>query len=469
MWYENTSSSQLYLGEGKMEGAGFAHGVRRRLVGIPVSLVGIWALFWCAQTAAADLSTSIPVHFSVGPDCSQDLVVSTLKSAKSTVLINAYELRDSLVTDTLVALIRRDVKVLVLVEANPVGLITQTSVKDLQTIQDEMNQHVDPAGRWNRIWLIGAPPKQKGRYSFDHAKYMVIDSNLVFVSSDNFVEPAFPDSGLTGYRGWQVAVEDPILANAVTDIFHEDLDASFGDVQDFKQAKLRVTTKSSRPLAPRKADLSEESGLAAAVTLITSPNTPRPDDGVLGPGGSTDALVKVMQNAHSHLEFEMLSLPLYWQAGGGGKNVSPLVSAVVTAAKAGAQVRVLLNDESVFGMSAEDPPPEMSMIESANRNEATVAYLQHVARCQNLPLHARIVNLAAAGLLVLHNKGLLLDDGLNREYALIGSINGTKGSAMDNREVALLVQSTDASKYYGEAFQRDWNASPEVADSTPCE
>ncbi len=423
----------------------------------------LWAWLGGISPAAADFH----VQFSVSPDSSQELLLSALKSADSQVLINAYEFRHPVLTETIVDLIKNDVGVEILVEANPVGLITKESVEDLQTIQNEMNRpHSKNAS--NHIWMMVNPASGKGRYSYDHAKYVVIDSKFIFVSSDNFVESALPDAGLTGYRGWQVLVEDTNLALEFTRMFHQDVNPAFGDIVDFQKAQLHVGTKSSRPLASRKTELPETSGSVTGVKLITSPNVPQTANGDLGPGGSRDDLVNVIHNAHTHLEIEMLSLPLNWHPAGSGAIMDPLVVAISDAAKQGAQVRVLLNPDTAFGagfMEQDSPAIE----ESSKGNEATVQYLQHLAKCKNLKLEARIVDLQATDLLLVHNKGILADDDHGREYAVVGSINGTQGSAMDNREVALLLESPDASDYYGRAFQSDWDASPEVEDTTPCE
>jgi phosphatidylserine/phosphatidylglycerophosphate/cardiolipin synthase-like enzyme len=45
---------------------------------------------------------------------------------------------------------------------------------------------------------------------------------------------------------------------------------------------------------------------------------------------------------------------------------------------------------------------------------------------------------------------------------LVSSINGTPNSMDNNREVAVLVQSPDAARYYQGFFEFDWTRSPSI-------
>ena len=85
-------------------------------------------------------------------------------------------------------------------------------------------------------------------------------------------------------------------------------------------------------------------------------------------------------------------------------------------------------------------------------NQITVNYLNQIAHCDNLPIEARIVDTRAAGITYIHNKGIIVDS----DIAIVSSINGTQNSAMNNREVAVALQSPEAAKYFGQAFSFDW-------------
>jgi phosphatidylserine/phosphatidylglycerophosphate/cardiolipin synthase-like enzyme len=44
--------------------------------------------------------------------------------------------------------------------------------------------------------------------------------------------------------------------------------------------------------------------------------------------------------------------------------------------------------------------------------------------------------------------------------ALVSSVNGTENSVMNNREVAVIVESPDAAQYFQGAFDFDWGVTP---------
>jgi phosphatidylserine/phosphatidylglycerophosphate/cardiolipin synthase-like enzyme len=89
--------------------------------------------------------------------------------------------------------------------------------------------------------------------------------------------------------------------------------------------------------------------------------------------------------------------------------------------------------------------------------------LERIGRCSKLPVFAKIVDTHAAEIEIIHNKGFLIDRG----QVLVSSINGTRNSVMKNREVGLILDSPDAARYYGDAFDFDWQVSPEIKGD-PC-
>lgn len=425
----------------------------KRRAGFGTALLVSFAVSLSSPQLFAD---GIDAKFGLSPDNSLNLFLSTLDTAKENgqILINTYFFTHPDMVTKLKELIKdRGVSVEMLIEGEPMGKgvlhssMSKESVKALNEIQQEMDAR-DPTGDRNHIWIMQTPNRGERRYVYDHAKYLVVDSDRVLVSSENFVQSAFPTSGNRGNRGWQVVLEDLDLAKKFRDMFKEDSSLSYGDVIDLNGYKSKhPDLPSFPPRPPVKRDqpsLPLGEGSVDKATLITAPDN------------ALDELPKLIERATKRLDVEENDLPKTW----GYKETkveNPLVTAIIQAAQSSVQVRVLLHFS---------PPPADAKEARKSGNQITVEYLQHVARCKKWTnLHARLIHLDATGFLVVHNKGIIVDD-----EVLVSSINGTENSVKNNRETGVLLESRDAAKYYGKAFDDDWKSSPEVADdpNTPC-
>jgi hypothetical protein len=137
----------------------------------------------------------------------------------------------------------------------------------------------------------------------------------------------------------------------------------------------------------------------------------------------------------------------YWGAENSGvaADPNPRLLAYLAAARRGATVRVLL--DAFF---------DNDNLNSPRCNLRTVEYLTAVAQAEGLDLQARRRNPTGQG---LHNKMVLAQiDG--RGWAVVGSLNGSEGSAKLNREVALLVGSDEVYSYLADVFWYDWRVEP---------
>ena len=123
----------------------------------------------------------------------------------------------------------------------------------------------------------------------------------------------------------------------------------------------------------------------------------------------------------------------------------PRLQAYIAAARRGARVRVLL--DSYFDNQDLDSP---------RSNLRTVEYLTAVARTEGLDLEARRGNPTGQG---IHNKMVLAQIG-GRGWTVVGSHNGGEVSAKLNREVALLVGSSEAFIYLADVFWYDRDVTP---------
>jgi phosphatidylserine/phosphatidylglycerophosphate/cardiolipin synthase-like enzyme len=166
---------------------------------------------------------------------------------------------------------------------------------------------------------------------------------------------------------------------------------------------------------------------------------------ILAPDNSLQGVSDAIQGARVSIDIEQMNFDLPWRSEASGQ--SPLVDAVVAAARRGVKVRVLLNDDRVFLRKGETA--------SSLRNPKTVQYFSDLAAKEHLPIEARIADVAAMGVGYIHNKGMLIDG----HETLVSSINWGENSFLRNREAAVLIDSTAINAHYQGLFNSDWNVS----------
>lgn len=419
-------------------------------LGLLSRLVGVYLL---VLTLSFEVF-GFPVQLANSPQNSLALTLSAIHSAQKELLINIYEFTEPSIADAILERIQAGVHVELLQEGEPVGGMSQPAQEIKQELVDAMNR----AGQQDRYFQMKSPMKfmakgQKRRFRYDHAKYMVIDGASLVIGSENYSPTGHPLPSENGNRGWEVWVQEPDLAHSFMQMFSEDTNLSYGDVQVLNSScpfcvPLRTTLYQYLAFhLPRVQNetpwLTVDASLAEKIT---------------SPENSLSGLLKIIRGARKTLDIEQMSFHSDWRE---AKTLSPLFDAVISAAERGVRVRVLLNDENVFFQ-----PPGPAMLKQLklrpldqslriNKNEITVNALNQVARDRGLPLQARIANVKAMGVSKIHNKGVLVDG----EKTLISSINWSENSVTNNREAAVLLTSPEAHRYFGDLFQRDWDSS----------
>lgn len=248
-----------------------------------------------------------------------------------------------------------------------------------------------------------------GRYSTLHAKWIAADGERALVTTDNWNAGAFPPDGEGGTRGYGLLVESEDLALALEDVWERD--ARGPDVRPWEGTAEPVPPATWRPRGP--------TGVALA-----------PFEGrlLLAPDHALDEVVAAVGSAEREVLAAALRLDPAWSP-------NPLAESYAAAAARGVDVRVLLA-----------AAPE------GRDNAAAAAAL--VAR----GVDARVE--VSEEVRLLHAKTWVVDG----ERVLVGSLNGNRASAEDNREVVLDVWSRAAAGYFAQVFGRDRDAEvPAVA------
>jgi len=398
-----------------------------------IALVFISSHYAAASTA----------RLGVSPDNSLSLTLSAISTAKELIQINMYQFDQKAITDALVERIHAGVSIQLLIEDEPFEKISDAGIQTLNLLHDAMKVSTNLS---NVIFLMsGAKNNGHRRYVYDHAKYMVIDSKLAWVSSDNLTQLGHPGEGMIGDRGWEIILEDQSVVQSLQGFFQVDTSLSFQDV-------LKISGSDPLPtflMSSQKQFIFEtDQNLKTKNIPTTSVQVSHAE--VITAPNATESFQKLIRSSLSSIDFEFMSLPQIWKPSAGVKVENPLVTELLNAAKRGIKVRVLLNDDRVFNPNTS---PNIPL-----ENEITAHFLLNQAQSLHLPLLVKIVDVKSVGISYVHNKGVIVD----KTRTLISSINGTRNSMINNRELGLVVESSQAASYFGSIFESDWQHSPEI-------
>ncbi len=352
----------------------------------------------------------------VAPDCSSDVLADLVASARTSVLLNAYELTDPALVEALVAASEHGVKVVVLIEGGPVGGI--------------------PSGEWAvlvRLLDAGVPVNRIGsretahaRYRFDHAKYLVVDDRWTMVTTENWKPAAFPPTGRQGNRGWGVVIDDTRVAAYFRSVFSEDLGGQ--DIEPVTTLRPgAVETPSGQAYPPRFTPAPFQN---ATVTTVLAPDT-------------ADQVTALVASARRSVLIEQAYI-----TNESGTRLQRYLAAAVDAARRGVEVRVLL-DSAWFNTEDEAD------------NDEQVALINRIAVAEGLPIEARLADLRARDLTKVHTKGVVVDG----RRVLISSINWNEGSPSFNREAGVIVDDPATGAYFTATFDADWGSGSDLSTS----
>ena len=369
------------------------------------------------------------------PEDNLSLTVHAIESAKQSIDLNIYELTSPEIVNALLDRIQAGVAVQIIEEGQPVGGLSAAA----KGIQSQLLQSMASANNSDQLFEMTSKAGGKRRFRFDHAKYIVVDNQALLISSENYSPTGEPEPGTKGNRGWEVFIHDSGISSQFQSMFTADSDTSSGDIlnltsgqQDLYSMKLATHPFSRFDSNPSPA----QAFSATSVQKVTSPDN------------SLSAVEDLLNNARTSIDIEEMTFDSNWGRNGG---TSPVLSAVIAAAKRGVKVRVLLNDENVFNHAGNTGDYSYSK----PKNVPTANTLNALQNSEGLDIAARIANLKAMGVTYIHNKGVLVDGNLT----LVSSINWDENSFQNNRETGVLITSSGVYGYFESLFEKDWEAS----------
>ncbi len=340
----------------------------------------------------------------VSPDCARELLEETILSAEEEILLDVYEFTDPGIAALLCERKAAGVNITVLMEGGPVGGITPEE----KTVVARLSSAGIP------VYLMSGTG-MRAPYRYTHAKFLVTDRNALFLTTENVKPHSFPPPGRFGNRGWSVLVRSEPLAAYFARVFFEDLDGP----------GVAMSAGSPGPEDPLPAG-------SYAPSFACYPFTNATVTAVLSP--DTSSLVSEMIN---HAEKRVWVQQAYIRKYPEGKE-HPYLDAILSAARRGVEVRVLLD---AYPYNVEDDAD----------NDEMVDYLNGCAEREGLPLTARLIDLAGTGLLKVHTKGVIADGS-----ALVSSINWNENSPTFNREAGLIIDHPGTASYLAAVYEKDW-------------
>lgn len=324
------------------------------------------------------------------------VIAKALSGAEDRILVGAYTFTSPDVAATLCEARDRGVTVRMLADGGPVGGLTRQEARVLDRL----------AACGIRVTMLGGP---YDRYEFHHAKYAVIDDS-VLVMTENW-----KPSGVGGRsnRGWGVIVESQRAAAALAETFAAD--TGWRDAVPWRAYRVRAgfVEASAANGTFRRVHPAETVELSNATVLVT-------------PDNAEAELVARFDSATDSIDVQQVSI---------GRPGNPLLRAVIRAAGRGVRVRILLS----------------SAWYAREENRRLAEALTRRARQDGLPLSVRLVD-PGGRFGKLHSKGIVID----RDVAIVGSINWNNNSLRRNREVAIVLRGGEAAAYYRTVFLADW-------------
>ncbi len=331
------------------------------------------------------------------PDGALPELVRQIDSSRKSVQLACYLLENWTLARHLAGASARGLNVTVLLEGRPVGGVSENGAALAYYLQDS---GID-------VWTMRSGDSFR-RYDYLHAKYAMFDGERLFVASENMA-----DSSFSSNRGWAVVVAGRQICSYAEEVFQRDIAAQGVDIFPLNTSLARAEGGPGRlldtmPPAPRTC--------SAAVSLVTSPFNVQ------------DALVEMISGAQERVLVQQMRIDEPWL------DDSAIISALSSAADRGVMVRIQLDS----GLGTEEG------------NTLVAERLNQRANDNNWDLECRLTG-ESSPFGRLHNKGVIVDD-----TVVVGSANWVDGSMKRNREMMVVLRSSELAEVFVQWFEEDW-------------
>jgi cardiolipin synthase A/B len=390
-----------------------------------------WPIY---RTRRAELQPSVPFEESWPSQLTalrfpEDgaVLANILKGASSEIVLNTYEFTSFSMGKIISDRAKAGVKVQVILEGHPVGGIQPSETNVIRMLTE--------SGCEVRLIWSNSSTDRYYPFGLDHAKYMVLDKGTSIVISENFVPSALGTVNSTANRGWGIALKEDVTALYLKNLFNKDwatsVDASKVLLKGAANWKQPSGERPFLPVGPAAGTTFEG---PANITVLVSPDT------------TEDLLLNIINHTNNRLYIEQLTFDMDWHLHSGITQTqkSPLLLAIIGAARRGVDVKVLVDSTYL----------------DSNDNEAVVKYINEVGNAEGLKFQARLASIP--NITTVHNKGVVADD-----TVLVSSINWGSSAVRDNREIGLAVRMEGLDTLYVSYFMKDWDPKAPLPDDGP--
>ena len=380
----------------------------------PVLLILIISNISILRTNPANLKTQpetitytkCKAYLFVSPDSSYAGIEKILKSANNTLKIMVYEFWSPEIKGEIINALNRRVKVYLLMEGDTYGEIGDYWNRDMLSELYQLNKTQNKP-----IWI-----RLENTTRYMHAKVIIADTTMVFISSENFMPTSYPPTPttieLTPYerpsRGWGTIIKNTEIAKKYEEYF----DAIFYNDQYSRE----YNPDTNVGQAP------EQGGIIKYSPIMGMQEVEAYAYPVFTPENSLETIKWLISRANYTI---YLSLMYITQ----DQTTQQLIDQLKQAKERGVTIHIILED--------------------------SLEYYQEMAQTlESYGFHV-VPAFSQQETLFLHNKGIIIDD----KIILIGSINWSEKALTQNWEAAILIKSTQAAQYYKEIYEYDWNKS----------
>ena len=380
------------------------------------SLIGMYSTV-CLQTIVSETSSQIvPI---VGPQNGLLELIDWIDGAQTSIKVQLYQMQEPQLVKALTEALERGVDVEVMLDpgCNNCNIWSQN---DLQYKNDYARLLIDSGAT-----VYEFNPDSNEPYLYLHSKVSIRDSNSVWMSSGNWKPSSTPAPGVRGNVEWSIIVDNSEVAEIVEQQF--ELDKMFSQrmyASDYQEYSFLPPTSIGG------------GGLQTSVVSDISSEI------ITCPENCVTKIVQFINSAESEILLSQQTLDVDWSYGWGDEN--PIITALHDAAQNGVSVRLIIN-----GAYLDDDDQEVVDLFNEVWNGT-----------ENLDASA-IVMSEDDDVAKLHNKGIIVD----QKSVLISSINMGSSAMNKNREMGIIIHSSQITQYYLDGWRADWNRLDNVTDS----
>ena len=370
----------------------------------------------------------------VSPDSSFWLLAGLIENATKSIDIEVYILDNFKLAEKLLAALERGVSVKIFLEGAPIG------IPDMEKYIMEL---ITKNGGEVRYMITDAGAGIKERFTNIHSKFMVVDGNRTFITSENFRLDGIPYYGTSGNRGWSVIVESEEVGDYFEKVFDYDFSPTSPDTFSF-EIDHETYGGPSPDFDPSSREYQARDGnheITFRAQKFTDDIAVTP---VLCPDHTSElkAILPMIESANDYIYVQQHSVNDNWKKGSNYVD-NQYLTALYDAARKGVEVRIQFDETFKF----------------SNEHWDIINDTNDIAAEENLNMMAKFTYNKEIEVAKVHNKGIIVDG----EKVLISSINWATNSIYNNREVGVIIESEEVAGYYREIFVFDWGGEEIVA------